>query len=431
MKRVLIITYYWPPSGGSGVQRWLKFVKYLPQFAWQPVVYTPENPEISVLDESLLKDIPTETEILKTSIWEPYAAYQKFLGKKKNSTATIYNLKDNKSFSSKIANFIRSNFFIPDARCFWVRPSYRFLYKYLKSNPVDAIITTGPPHSLHLIALRLKKKFNIPWIADFRDPWTNIDYFEDLKLSALARRKHFRLEKTVLTEADVVLTIGETMKNEFIQLGAQNVSLIYNGFDEDDIAQDTNNPKNDKFVMCHIGVLGVNRNPIIFWDTLRQLFSENIEMAENIRIKLIGKVDDLVKQMIAERGLAKNVDYIDYLPHNEVVKQQKASDVLLLFINHTKNAKGIITGKFFEYMAAQRPILAIGPLDGDAAHILKAANAGRISDFSDSKQLLNNIAYYYELFKSNSNNIEAEQINKFSRKSLTLELVELLNGFKI
>ena len=237
MKKVLIITYYWPPSGGAGVQRWLKFVKYLREFGWEPVVYTPENPEAPAIDMSLEKDIPENLTVIKTKIWEPYSVYKKLVGIKPEEKIKAGFLSENKkpSLIENISVKIRGNFFIPDARKFWIKPSIKFLTKYLKDNPVDAIVSTGPPHSMHMIALGLKKKLNIPWLADFRDPWTNIDFYEELNLSASADKKHHQMEKSVLENADTVSVISRTMAVDFKRLYNRHYEVITNGFDEDDI----------------------------------------------------------------------------------------------------------------------------------------------------------------------------------------------------
>ena len=186
MKRVLIITYYWPPSGGSGVQRWLKMSKYLPEYGWQPVIYTTENAEYPIVDPSLEKDVSPEAEVIRRPITEPYTFYKKFLGIKQEETVKVgftQEEKKKKSWKSGLSMWIRGNLFIPDARRWWVKPSVKYLKKYLQEHPVDAIISTGPPHSMHLIAMKLKEATGLPWIADFRDPWTEIDYYQDLHLT--------------------------------------------------------------------------------------------------------------------------------------------------------------------------------------------------------------------------------------------------------
>ncbi|MFZ1686280.1 MAG: glycosyltransferase, partial [Flavobacteriales bacterium] len=234
MKRVLIITYYWPPNGGAGVQRWLKMAKYLPQYGWQPVVYTPSNPEVIVPDTTLERELPPEVEVVKRPITEPYSLYKRLTGRKADEKVHLgfLNEKKKKGWREDVAVWIRGNAFVPDARVWWVRPSVKFLAEYLRAHRVDAIVSTGPPHSMHLIALGLKKRFpDLRWIADWRDPWTTIDFYHQLKLTAWADRKHHRLERTVIRTADLNVAVGWTMAEELKSLGAKRTEVITNGFD--------------------------------------------------------------------------------------------------------------------------------------------------------------------------------------------------------
>lgn len=428
-KKALIITYYWPPSGGSGVQRWLKFTKYLRDFNWEPVIYTPENPEIPVEDSSLLNDIPEGITVLKKSIWEPYSFYKKFLGQKgedKIQTGFLTEKKKPKR-KEKISVWIRGNLFIPDARKFWTGPSVKYLTTYLKKNPVDIIISTGPPHSMHLIALGLKKKLNIPWLADFRDPWTNIDFYKDLKLTRWADKKHKKQEQLVIKNADSLIVVGATLKKEYLDMGAKNVSVITNGYDQDDFMND-DVCLDKKFSIMHAGTITYSRNPQNFWLVLSELVNEHQDFAEDLEIKLIGKIDLSVNENIARLDLEKFVIKTNYLSHKEVIREQKRSHVLFLPINNTQNAKGIITGKLFEYLAAERPVLAIGPADGDAAEIINDTKAGLISGFGDNNRLKNNILALYHDYKKGKLQINTANVSKYSRKNLTGELAELLNG---
>ena len=430
MKKVLIITYYWPPSGGAGVQRWLKFVKYLREFNWEPIVYTPEHPEIPVIDESLNKDVPNDITVLKTPIWEPYDFYKKIIGKDKNEKISAGFLSENKKpkLTEKISVWIRGNFFIPDARKFWINPSVSFLSDYIKKNEIDAIVSTGPPHSMHLIALKLKDKFNIPWVADFRDPWTNIDFYKDLMLTSFADRKHKRLEKKVLTTADAILTIGKTMKDEFVGLGAKNVVVLTNGFDEQDTSSTIGIVKDEKFSLAHIGSFVKSRDPLFLWQVLSELVAEQTGFAGDLEIKLVGKVDFSVLENIKKYRLNSYVNKIDYLPHQEVIKEQQRSQVLLLLLNDTPNSKGILTGKFFEYLSAKRPILCIGPMNGDAAEILNETKSGNIVEFEDKINLKKVILDYYRMYKNNGLEINSENLESFSRRNITGELSKLLNS---
>lgn len=431
MKKVLILTYYWPPSGGAGVQRWLKFVKYLKDFGWEPIVYTAENGEIPEVDLSLEKDIPKNTIVLKTPIWEPYSAYKALIGQKKNEkiNAAFLNESKKKSPLNNLAIWIRGNFFIPDARKFWIKPSVRFLSDYLLQNKIDAIISSGPPHSMHLIAKELKSKFpQLKWVADFRDPWTNIDFYKDLKLTAWADSKHKRLEKEVLAQSDCVISIGQSMSDELMFINNNKTQdakfkVITNGYDEDDLIK-TQVEKDKKFSISHIGTLVKTRNPEGLWKVLKELITENESFKNQLEIKLVGKLDIVVKDSIEAYGLSSFVRKIDYLPHDKVIEEQQRSKVNLLLVNQTQNAKGILTGKFFEYLSAGAPILAIGPTDGDLADILKETKAGYISDFDDLKSLKKNIL---TLFESQVLLRNEAKIKDYSRKNLTKKLSEILN----
>jgi len=433
LKKVLILTYYWPPSGGAGVQRWLKFVKYLRDFNWEPVVYTALNGEIPVVDESLQKDVPTNITVLKTPIWEPYSIYKKFIGRKKDDKINASFLSENKKtgLTEKISVWIRGNFFIPDARKFWIKPSVKYLQDYIQKNNIQYIISSGPPHSMHLMALGLKKKFpQLKWVADFRDPWTNIDFYSKLMLSPSADKKHHRMEMSVLQNADIVLSIGQTMNEEFVEMykkaGGKNTDkfkVIPNGYDADDVRQGTIE-KDKKFSMAHIGTLVKDRNPQVLWKVLKELVKENAEFEKNLEIKLVGKIDIFVREQLDAFGLSKYVHKIEYLPHNEVILEQQKSRVLLLLVNNTKNAKGILTGKFYEYMSAGSPVLAIGPTDGDLAHTLNETGVGLISNFSDEAGLKKNIL---SLFNNGNISRNNSAIAKYSRKNLTGELGGLLD----
>lgn len=437
MKKVLIITYYWPPSGGAGVQRWLKFAKYLRDFGWEPVIYTPSNPENPVEDASLLKDIPQGIEIIKIPIWEPYDLYKKFVGRKKDEKINTGFLSEKKKsgFTEKVSVWLRGNFFIPDARKFWVKPSVEFLKNYLAKNKIDVIVSTGPPHSMHLIALELKTKLNTPWIADFRDPWTNIDYYNDLLLTSFADKKHHRLEKEVLERADVIVSIGETMSREFksilispsSELPTPSFHVITNGYDIDDVSRDVME-LDKKFSLSHIGTLVKSRNPEILWKVLGELINDNHNFKNDLEIKLVGKTDVSVTESLRHFGLDTFVRKIEYLNHTEVIKIQQQSQVLLLLLNNTPNVKGILTGKFFEYLSAKRPILCVGTTDGDAAKIISETEAGATVDFDDEPKMKATILKYYNLYKQQNLQSQSKNIELYSRKELTKQLAGVLNN---
>ncbi|HHU33928.1 MAG TPA: glycosyltransferase family 4 protein, partial [Bacteroidetes bacterium] len=356
MKKVLIITYYWPPSGGSGVQRWLKMSKYLPEAGWQPVVYTAENAEYPVEDPSLEKDISPDAIVIKRPIVEPYSAYKKFLGIKKDKKikAGFLSTEEKSSFKENIARWIRGNLFIPDARCWWVRPSVKYLLSYLANNPVDAVISTGPPHSMHLIGLKLHEKTGLPWIADFRDPWTEIDFYDELRLTRWADRKQREMEREVLTKATKVVTVSRNWAEGLEQLGAENVVVIENGFDFSPEKLKDTVPLTQKFTISHVGIIGPSRNAPNLWKVLGQMVRETDGFKNDLEIRLIGQVDFSVTKSLQEHGLSQNSVIMPYIPHEEVMNKQFESQILLLLINNTKNSKGILTGKFYEYLYAGR-----------------------------------------------------------------------------
>lgn len=432
MKRVLIITYYWPPSGGSGVQRWLKMSKYLPEYGWQPVIYTAEGAEYPVEDPSLEKDVSPEAEVIRRPIVEPYSFYKKFLGMKKEQKVKagfIDETGKKKGWKERLSIWVRGNFFIPDARRWWVKPSVRYLKQYLNDHPVDAIISTGPPQSMHLIAMKLKEALGIPWIADFRDPWTDIEYYSDLMLTHRADRKHHRLEKAVLTQADRVVTVSPHWAHDLESHGGNKVAVIYNGFDENDIPSTKRATNSSSFIINYIGVLTSVRNPQALWQALGELVNEDPAFGQSLRIDLVGHTDDSVRQYIRQQGLEQRVQFKGYIPHHQVAECNRNASLLLLTLNaETKPmAKGLIPAKLFEYMASGRPILCIGSKEGDTARILKETNAGVTVGFEEKDQIKEAVKTYYQRFLTDGlPGNEITTLGKYSRKSLAEEYVNLL-----
>jgi len=420
MKKALIITYYWPPAGGSGVQRWLKFVKYFRDFGVEPVVFTVKKPHYPILDKSLEEEIPKGIEILKQPIWEPNDVLPFFL---KNNNETAGFLNPNPSFFGKLLQYIRANYFIPDARKFWIKPSVKFLKSYLFKNKIDVIITTGPPHSVHLIGLKLKQKLNVKWIADFRDPWTEIDYFHQLPLIKKSIEKHKYLEKEVLNNADAVLVVGNTMKVSYSKFN-NNVITITNGFDNEVVK--TKVALDSKFTVTHVGLMNADRNPQILWKVLAEISNENKDFAKDFELKLIGKIAPDVSKAISTNNLGDNIHIIDYVPHNKVIEFQKKSQLLLLIVNNVPSAKGIITGKIFEYLMAKRPILAIAPTNGDLAEIVKKTNSGFVVDFDDEVLLKKTILDLYSRFKQQNLEIYSKNIEQFHRRELTNKVSKII-----
>ena len=429
MKKVLIITYYWPPAGGPGVQRWLKFVKYFRDFDWEPVVYTVENPSYPVLDKTLESEIPEGIEVIKKPIMEPYGiagkiTRQKDIDKVKGG---FIDSEAKQSMMKKITTWVRGNFFIPDARMFWIEPSFKFLKEYLSENNIDVVISTGPPHSLHLIALKLKQKLGVKWIADFRDPWTNIDYYSKLKLTKWADLKHQRLERDVIEQSDRVLVVGKTMKDEFYGLGGDKIHVLPNGFDNE-ISEEKEIALDEKFSIAHIGSMNADRNPQYLWEAISECIKEREEIGKYLQIKLAGTVSHEVFDTLEFYGLDKHIYHEKYLNHKDVIEFQKSSQILLLVLNDTPNAKGIVTGKFFEYLNAKRPILTVGPEDGDLAEILNETQSGVIVDYKKKEEMKVLINKYFEDFKSEKLIVNSENIEQYSRRKITAKLAKVMNS---
>ncbi|MDD4426687.1 MAG: glycosyltransferase, partial [Mariniphaga sp.] len=411
----------------GGVMRWLKMSKYLPGLGWIPVIYTPGNPDASVVDESLADEIHPQTEILKTSIWEPYEVFRKITGKKKGEKFKAGYISEASSgdWKNRLSVFIRGNFLIPDPRKFWIKPSVKFLLKYLKENPVDLIVSTGPPHSMHLIALRLKKRIDVPWIADFRDPWTDIDFYQKLRLTLWADKKHRKLELKVLKEADHIVTVSPHCANDLYKIPGKQVKVIYNGFDPADFKESIPVSGN-KFSIAHFGAFNRDRNPAILWKVLGMLAKENAIFREKLSIRLIGQTDDSVIDDIKNNGLEKNLVQTDHLPHKKGLDELAQSQILLLPINDAPNAKGILPGKMYEYMALKRPILAIGPVNSDFAQILKETKAGAAVDFNDFAGLKESINQYFQQFQEGGLEVHSTLVEKYSRKNQAKNFMDLI-----
>ncbi len=424
MKKALIITYYWPPAGGPGVQRWLKFVKYLPEFNIEPIVFIPENPNYPIVDESLLSEIPENLTILKQPIKEPYnlAGLLSKKESKRISKGIIHQTKS-QSVMEKLLLYIRGNYFIPDARKNWVKPSVTFLSEYIKENNITIIITTGPPHSLHLIGLHLKRLLGVKWLADFRDPWTKIGYHKKLMLTKRSAKKHMQLEKEVLQNADKIITTSFTTSNEFQNTVNKEVNTITNGFDEQ---ENISIELDEKFTCSHIGSLLSERNPEVLWTVFKELINERKDFKRSFQLNLIGVVSEDVLESIKNNGLKDHINLMGYVSHKKAIRHQKQSQVLLLIEIDSEETKCIIPGKLFEYMASERPIIALGPKDSDVQSIIKQTNTGNYFGYNDYATLKALILKHFNSYKKGNLKNHPIGLQKYHRKQLTKQLSELI-----
>lgn len=426
MKKVLIITYYWPPAGGPGVQRWLKFAKYLPEFGIEPIIYTPKNPTYPVLDESLEKEVPKNLKIVRKRIKEPYALANLF-SKKETNRISSGNIADtqNQSALQKLLLYTRGNFFIPDARILWKEPSVRFLKNYIAQNKIDTIITTGPPHSLHLIGLKLKYKTGVNWIADFRDPWTGMWYFDQLKLNKATKIKHYRLEKQVLRNADQIITTAKSTETAFKNLSIQPIKTITNGYDD---KVRSNSVELDKeFSLSHFGSFFSVKPLETLWQACSEIIQENPEFERKFRLRLVGKNNPELLKSLTKFKLIDFTEDMGYLPHVEALSIQESSQVLLLQYTNEK-VKGIVPGKLFEYLHARRPILALGPDGWDAKNIIEDTQSGYCFNFDQKEAIKSRLLKLFEAYQKGNLKSEAKDIDKYHRRNLTQELSQLIKN---
>ena len=425
-KKVLIICYYWPPAGGPGVQRWLKFVKYLPDFQIEPVVYCPENPNYPIIDESLVNEIPEGINILKQPIKEPYGLAGLFSkGSAKKISSGVIPKAKKQSLIEKAMLYVRGNYFIPDARKNWIQPSVAFLQDYIKEQQIETVITTGPPHSLHLIGLHLRENLDIKWIADFRDPWTTIGYHKDLKLTDASIKKHFVLESKVLNTADKIIVTSNHTKNEFQTKTKQPISVITNGYDSHSVRVER---KDELFTLSHIGSLLSERNPRVLWEVLSELVTENKAFSKAFQLNLIGLVSDDVVDSIQYYGLQNHLNIVGYVSHDAALKFQMQSQLLLLIEIDSEDTKAIIPGKLFEYLISETPILAIGPKEADVEEIIKSTNTGTYFTYHQKAELKAQILKYFEAYQNDTLKVNAVGLQPYSRKALTEQLAILIKN---
>lgn len=424
MKKVLIVTYYWPPAGGPGVQRWVQFVKHFKNFGIDPIVYVPENPHYPIQDVTFNKDVPNDITILKRPINEPYALAKLF--SKKNTQQMSSGIISNKkqSLLGKLMLFVRGNFFIPDARVKWVEPSVQFLTTYISENCIDTIVTTGPPHSMHLIGLKLKIMLSLKWIADFRDPWTTIHYHKSLRLTKASSKRHKELEYQVLNKADTVVVTSMVTKDEFKQITSKPIEVITNGYDSSIEIE----PKLDtKFSIAHIGSLLNERNPRMLWKTLAEIASENKDFKEDLSLVFAGAISEQVLKDITSFGLDENCTVLGYVSHKKALQLQHNSQLLLLIEINKPETKCIIPGKLFEYLAAYRPIIAFGPSGSDVSSILKETNHGKYFAYTDV-ELKETIFSFYSDYKNNNLKVLSKGIDEYRRVALTEKMAIILKN---
>ncbi|MDP5011673.1 MAG: glycosyl transferase family 1 [Crocinitomicaceae bacterium] len=423
-RSALLITYYWPPAGGAGVHRWLRMSRYFKENKVNLHVYCPQDAAWPIIDLALNEEVSPDLTIVRRKIFEPH----RYLGSKNNPNKGAGITQNKKAgIVQRFIIWVRGNLFIPDARVCWIRPSARFLKNYLKEHPeIDTIISTGPPHSMHLIARRLKHKFpTLNWVADFRDPWTEIDFYQELLPGKWADFRHKRLEKSVLSEANTIVTVSAACAEGLSSIVGRKVEVVTNGFifpdfDEKQVELDK------KFTIAHFGSMPYSRNPDALWIALENLLFRLPALREHLEIKLVGSVDFKIHEILEEKGLAAYVNSISSVSHAESLQLQRQTQLLLLIANNSGNTKGILTGKFFEYLGAKRPILAIGEKESDLEQAMQNTQAGLFADFWEAEEIGAYLEACYTKFLQGENYHKAINLEPYSTKELTKQFIGLL-----
>jgi glycosyltransferase involved in cell wall biosynthesis len=425
MKKVLIITYYWPPSGGAGVQRWLKFAKYLPQMGWQPVVLTvdPAYASYPQLDESLVKEVSPQSLVYTTRSFELYNLYMLITGKKQVPFGGFAD-STHESAVQRLSKFLRGNFLLPDPRRGWNRYAFRRAVELIHEHQIDTVITTSPPHSTQLLGLKLKQKLGIRWIADLRDPWTDIYYYNQFKHTAAALRIDRRYERQVVEQADQLITVSEDVKRLFAAKTslpvANRITVIPNGYDSEDFTG-VEPLKEDRFVITYTGTISEAYPIEAFIEALGSL---EPQVKQRMKFRFVGNMPERVGEKLRLAGL--EMELTGYVSHAQSVAYLLSTDMLLLVIPRVANNRGILTGKFFEYLASQKPVLAIGPTDGDLAALISETQCGRIFDYDNASGMAQFINQNYQY--PPAQNTFREAAHAYSREQLTTRIVQLLNA---
>ena len=434
MKKVLIITYYWPPAGGPGVQRVLKFAKYLPEYGWMPIILTVNKGEYPSIDETLLDEIPDTIRVYKTYSLEPGFLYKKFTGmsdEEKIPTAVL--AEKEPSFKKKIARWLRLNLFIPDAKIGWKPYAVSEGKKIIDKEKPDLIYSSSPPPTVHLIARKLKQYSSLRWIADFRDPWTDIHYYENLHKNSLSNKMDCRLEKAVLHECDKIVCVSQyDIDMDFGKKVSESKCInIANGYDEkdfDDIRQGVTDQRIFNFM--HLGVVGIERCPNNLFKIIHELGEKKIISETDFQLTFVGKVETEVKHIIDKFKINKFVKYIPYLPHNEALKYSSQASALLLLITQSKKNIRILPGKTFEYMRIGIPIMALGPENGEVARIFNTLDYYKVIDYKNAREISKFLIQIYNIHKEGRNKAlkPTREIEKYERKNLTKQLAAIFDN---
>ncbi len=397
-RRVLLVAYYMPPAGGPAVQRILQFVEGLPRHDWQVDVLTVQAGAYPTTDPDLHAIVPPSVTVHRTPALDPYALYARLKGTSTKDALPAGSFDPNAaSWIERLARWIRANVFLPDARIGWWPFAVWRGMRLLRTQRYDAVLTSGAPHSVHCIGHTLHRISGTPWVADLHDPWTDIGFYDELPHTDFARRLDAALERSVLQTATRVTTVSPSWQQLFASKGATVGPVVENGFAPADFDALDVSVRRDRFVISHVGSLYANRNPIALWDALAVLRSEGA--LPNLELQLVGRVAPVVRTALRERGLESCTTVVPFLPHTKALRYMAESALLLLCIEPFRADAGMITSKLYEYLATGRPVVGMGPPDGDAAALLRQHNAGTIIAHTDADTLRSIIAEHHAAWK--------------------------------
>ena len=420
-KKVLIITYYWPPGSSSGVQRWLRMSAHLVALGVEVTVLTVENGSYPSRDESLLADVHPDIEVHRTSTLEPFHLFNRLLGKRNNDISVgLSGYKNSQSLIKKLAIWIRANLFIPDARKGWRGPALRKGKQLLKSGSFDLIVTTGTPHSCHLIGQKLSDTFNVMWLADFRDPWSTIYYHKQMPMWNSTKAKHLALETKTLKRADFVSVVSLGMKREF-EDRASRIEVIYNGFDSNDFERATQEHvahQKSRFCLSYVGNLLPSQNVVQLWRAIGELIQTNSDFSDAFELRLIGHQDPVALEAIRTHIPSKNLSLSGFVAHQAAITEMSSADVLLLVIPDLEDNELILTGKLFEYLATSKPVLSVGPKTGDASTILIQCGHAPMLDYLEFQLMKTQLlSHFQDYAKGKTESVENEAVLSYSRQA--------------
>ena len=408
--KLLIVSYYWPPSGGSGVQRWLNFSNILVKNGWDITVFTAENANYPIIDNKLEEVVDKTIKVFRIPILEPTGFY------KKNNTDNV----KSSSFIQKSISWIRANLFFPDSRMFWIKNVTNQVTKYIEQNKIDCLITTAPPFSTHIIGLNIKKKTDIKWVADFRDPWSDFFQFKLLPMTSFMRNKHLKFENKCLNVADTVITTSPSLTKRY-SIKNSNSYTLTNGFNSI-----IDNKETDKFLMMYSGVMKSVQNPLSFWKILKEICFENQSFSDDLLVRFIGDFDKEIKNNKDIKLIESKIKFEKYLEKSKLDIEMSKAKVLILSSVNMDTVNDIIPGKLFYYFSFKRPIIAFSKLNSDVSDIISRTNTGKVFDYSNEIELKKNILQLYSNYKTKKNNFKPKGIELFTYNNLSKNLNILL-----